>query len=78
MEKMLPYLRKSGTIIAIDAPAHGLSGGTEFNIPQYAAFIDILVQKFKPQFLIGHSLGGKTCLYYQSNYPVIAFKKRSY
>jgi pimeloyl-ACP methyl ester carboxylesterase len=54
--KMLPYLRKSGsTIIAIDAPAHGLSGGTEFNIPQYAAFIDILVQKFKPQFLIGHS-----------------------
>jgi hypothetical protein len=23
----------------------------QFNIPQYAAFIDILVQKFKPQFL---------------------------
>jgi pimeloyl-ACP methyl ester carboxylesterase len=74
--KMLPYLRKSGsTIIAIDAPAHGLSGGTEFNIPRYAAFLDILVQKFKPQYLIGHSLGGKTCLYYHSNYPNNSIEK---
>jgi alpha-beta hydrolase superfamily lysophospholipase len=46
------YLKKSGsTIIAIDAPAHGLSGGKEFNIPQYAAYIDILAQ-FKPSYLI--------------------------
>jgi hypothetical protein len=75
-ENILPYLRKSGsTIIAIDAPAHGLSGGKEFNIPQYAAFIDILVQKFKPQYLIGHSLGAKTCLYYQSNYPNNSIEK---
>jgi hypothetical protein len=26
------------TIIAIDAPAHGLSGGKEFNIPQYSIY----------------------------------------
>jgi predicted alpha/beta hydrolase family esterase len=68
-KKMMPYLKKTGsTIIAIDAPAHGLSSGKEFNIPQYAVFIDVVVQKFKPQYLIGHSLGGKTCLYYQSVY----------
>lgn len=73
---MLPYLQKSGsTIIAIDAPAHGLSSGKEFNIPQYAAFIDILVGKFKPQYLIGHSLGGKTCLYYQSTYQNNSIEK---
>jgi alpha-beta hydrolase superfamily lysophospholipase len=49
--KNAAYLRKSGsTIIAIDAPAHGLSGGTEFNIPQYAAFIDILVQNSNHNF----------------------------
>jgi hypothetical protein len=48
--KMLPYLRKSGSTIIIDAPAHGLSGGTEFNIPQYAAFIDILVQNSNHNF----------------------------
>ncbi|WP_347753149.1 MULTISPECIES: alpha/beta fold hydrolase [unclassified Flavobacterium] len=68
-EKLLPYLKKSGsTIIALDGPAHGLSSGTEFNIPQYAAFIDFIATKFKPQYLIGHSIGGKACLYYQSVY----------
>ena len=68
-KKMLPYLKKTGsTIIAIDGPAHGLSSGKEFNIPQYARSIDFIVQRFKPQYLIGHSLGGKTCLYYQSVY----------
>ncbi|MBF6608830.1 MAG: alpha/beta fold hydrolase [Flavobacterium sp.] len=74
-ERMLPYLQKSGsTIIAIDAPAHGLSGGTEFNIPQYAKFIDIIVRETQPIFLIGHSLGGAACVYYQSAYqhPSIA------
>jgi predicted alpha/beta hydrolase family esterase len=73
---LLPYLKKSGsTIIAIDGPAHGLSSGKEFNIPQYAEFIHIAVEKFKPEYLIGHSIGGKTCLYYQSVYQNDALKK---
>jgi predicted alpha/beta hydrolase family esterase len=75
-ENLLPYLKKSGsTIIAIDGPAHGLSSGKEFNIPQYAEFIHIAVEKFKPEYLIGHSIGGKTCLYYQSVYQNDALKK---
>lgn len=75
-ENLLPYLKKSGsTIIAIDGPAHGLSSGKEFNIPQYAEFIHVAVEKFKPQYLIGHSIGGKTCLYYQSVYQNDAIKK---
>ena len=75
-ENLLPYLKKSGsTIIAIDGPAHGLSSGKEFSIPKYAEFIHIAVEKFKPQYLIGHSLGGKTCLYYQSVYQSDALKK---
>ncbi|MFE3870947.1 alpha/beta fold hydrolase [Flavobacterium sp. ZS1P70] len=75
-KKMLPYLKKTGsTIIAVDAPAHGLSSGKEFNIPQYAKSIDFIVQKFKPQYLIGHSLGGKTCLYYQSVYQNNSIEK---
>ncbi|HTG66551.1 MAG TPA: alpha/beta fold hydrolase [Flavobacterium sp.] len=75
-ENLLQYLKKSGsTIIAIDAPAHGLSSGKEFNIPQYATFIDIIVQKFSPKYLIGHSLGGKTCLYYQSTYQNNSIEK---
>lgn len=68
-ENLLPYLKKSGsTIIAIDGPAHGLSSGKEFSIPKYAKFIHVAVEKFQPKYLIGHSMGGKTCLYYQSLY----------
>lgn len=68
-ESFLPYLKKSGcTIIALDAPAHGLSSGREFNVPRYAEFVDVVVEKYKPQFLIGHSMGGATSLYYQHLY----------
>ncbi len=68
-ENLLPYLKKSGsTIIAVDGPAQGLSSGKEFSIPKYAEFIHIVVGKFKPKYLIGHSMGGNTCLYYQYKY----------
>lgn len=73
---ILPYLKKSGsTIVAIDGPAHGLSSGKEFSIPQYAEFVHKTVEKYKPQYLIGHSIGGKTCLYYQYLYPNEDIKK---
>lgn len=75
-KKIVPFLQKNGsTIVAIDAPAHGLSGGKYFNIPTYASFIDVAVKEFKPQYLIGHSMGGKTCLYYQSVYQNTSLKK---
>ena len=75
-EKLLPYLKKTGsTIVAIDAPAHGLSSGKEFNVPTYAAFIDVAVQKFQPDFLIGHSIGGAACVYYQHKYQNAKLKK---
>ena len=68
-QKLLPYLKETGsTIIAIDAPAHGLSSGNKFDIPKYAAYINIVAKKYNPKYLIGHSLGGKTCLYYQYFY----------
>jgi len=75
-ENLLPYLKKSGsTIVAIDAPAHGLSSGKEFSIPMYAEFIHVVVEKFQPQYLIGHSIGGNTCLYYQSVYQSALVEK---
>lgn len=69
-ETFIPYLKKAGaTIIAIDAPAHGLSSGHEFTMPRYAEFLDIVVQKVQPQYMVGHSIGGATSLFYQSHYP---------
>ena len=68
-KKMLPYLKKSGsTIIAIDGPAQGLSSGKEFTVTKYAEFMDIVVKKYQPHHIIGHSLGGKASLYYQYKY----------
>lgn len=68
-ENFLPYLKNSGsTIIALDGPGHGLSSGKEFSVPRYAEFVNVVVKKFKPKFLIGHSMGGATSLYYQHLY----------
>ncbi len=65
-KKILPVLKKSGsTIIAIDGPAQGLSSGKEFTIIKYAEFINIVVEKYQPHYIIGHSMGGKASLYYQ-------------
>ncbi len=75
-EQLIGYLKQSGcTIIAVDAPAHGLSSGAEFNIPQYAEFVNIVVQKIKPNYLVGHSLGGAAAVFFQSHYPNDYIKK---
>ncbi len=65
-EKFLPHLKKTGsTILAIDAPAHGLSSGKEFTVPKYAQTIAEFVKLHNPDILIGHSIGGAACIYYQ-------------
>lgn len=75
-KKLLPYLKKSGsTIVAIDGPAQGLSSGKEFTVPKYAEFIDVVAKKYRPNYIIGHSMGGKTCLYYQYKYQNPAIQK---
>ena len=75
-QKLIPYLKKSGsTIIAIDAPAHGLSSGKEFNVPQYVTFMHVIIQKYKPKQIIGHSLGGIATAYYQHLYKEHSLEK---
>lgn len=74
-ELMLPYLTPSGkTIVAIDAPAHGLSEGS-FNIPEYAYAIHEVILKFNPTLLIAHSLGGAAIVYYQHVYKNKSIQK---
>ena len=68
-EKLLPLLLKTGnTIIAVDSPAHGLSSGKEFNVPLYASFAELVIQKYQPRHIIGHSMGGITAIYHQHQY----------
>jgi len=75
-KKTLPHLQKSGsTIIAIDAPAHGQSSGKEFNVPLYAEFINKAVEKYQPEIIIGHSIGGAACVYHQYLFPNTSINK---
>ncbi|WP_163399062.1 alpha/beta fold hydrolase [Flavobacterium fluviatile] len=75
-KKTLPHLQKSGsTIIALDAPAHGQSSGKEFNVPLYAEFINKAVEKYQPDIIIGHSIGGAACVYHQHLFPNTSITK---
>ncbi|MDX1774317.1 TAP-like protein [Oceanihabitans sediminis] len=55
-------------IIALDAPAHGHSGSKRFDAILYAEFIQIVCKKFKPDVIVGHSVGGMSTIFYQHKY----------
>lgn len=58
------------TLLAIDAPAHGLSGGKLNNVPLYSQVIDIYLKKIGPlQGIICHSMGCFATLYSLSKNP---------
>lgn len=52
-------------IIAFDAPAHGYSEGTLLNVPLYSKCLDRLLELYRPEFVIGHSVGAMTVVYNQ-------------
>ena len=75
-ENMVHLLQKHHkNIIAIDAPAHGLSSGKSFDIPTYGKFITFISEKFQPEFIIAHSLGGASAVYAQAIFPSIYLQK---
>lgn len=75
-KKLLHHLKPLGeTIVAIDAPAHGLSEGKEFNAPKYAEYINVLARKYQPKIIIGHSVGGAAIAFYLNKYQSPETKK---
>jgi len=61
---LIEKLQKSNfNIIAFDAPAHGYSSGKKLNVPLYSDCLQILIEKYQPKHLIGHSVGGMTILF---------------
>ncbi len=75
-EPLLPHLLESGfSVVALDAPAHGLSTGSELNLPFYAQVISECIRMFNPSFLIGHSIGGAASLLSQHVSPALGLKK---
>ncbi|MGB0456466.1 MAG: alpha/beta hydrolase [Flavobacteriaceae bacterium] len=54
-------------IVALDAPAHGASGSSSFNAILYSKFITVVSKNFKPNFFIGHSVGGMAISFFLKN-----------
>lgn len=74
-ELLLPHLAHASTrVIAVDAPAHGLSSG-KFSLPRYAEVVDVLVKTYAPKAIVGHSLGGITAVYFAYRYAAADLQK---
>ena len=67
---LISFLKKENyNIVAFDAPAHGYSTGTIFNVPLYTECTKAIIDFYNPKILIGHSVGGMNSLYNQEKYP---------
>lgn len=62
-------------IIALDAPAHGASGGKTFDAILYAEFMHVVITKFPPNIIVGHSVGGMAAAYLLHKYASIQPQK---
>ncbi|MCB0629220.1 MAG: alpha/beta hydrolase [Saprospiraceae bacterium] len=51
-------------VIGLDAPAHGFSGGKEFNVVLYTQVLSELLDRYRPDIFIGHSAGGMAGVYH--------------
>lgn len=75
-KELIEKLQKEDyNIVAFDAPAHGNSSGKLFNVPLYSKCVNIFVEKFLPDYIIGHSMGAMTSVYQQHFHPTDGIKK---
>ncbi|HYC84041.1 MAG TPA: alpha/beta hydrolase [Chryseosolibacter sp.] len=64
------------TIYSIDAPGHGLSGGSFLSVPVYSELIrQVVLDLGKVDAVVSHSLGGFSLLYTFYNYPLLPVDK---
>ncbi|MBD0832358.1 alpha/beta hydrolase [Aestuariibaculum sediminum] len=57
-------------IVSIDAPGHGNSGHKTFNAVLYSECINLAASTFKPNIIIGHSIGGTASALATHNYKL--------
>lgn len=73
---LISTLKKNGfTIYAFDAPAHGNSTGTKLQVPLYAEVTRHLLDKYVPDHLVAHSVGGMTIHYVHFLNPKSSLEK---
>jgi len=75
-EKLIKHLQVlEYNIVSLDAPAHGASSGKQFNAVLYSECINVVVNHFTPEIIIGHSVGGMATGFFQYNYQNKQVKK---
>lgn len=62
-------------IIALDIPAHGNSEWKRVNGILYAKVVEVVINHFKPQFIVGHSFAGFAFAYYFSKMNPLPIEK---
>lgn len=62
-------------IVALDAPAHGASGGKRFNALLYSEYINMVAKKFNVHTIIGHSVGGMATIFFQHKYQLKSIER---
>ena len=72
---ILDLKKKGFNVVALDAPAHGYSGGKFFNAILYSEFIHVTAKHFKAQIVIGHSVGGMATVFSQNKYQLNHIQK---
>ena len=67
---MVERLMTSGyDIYAFDAPAHGYSTGNRLYVPIYEEALRMVSKKYRPTYIIAHSIGAMTAIYNQYKNP---------
>lgn len=75
-KKLIELLQvQNYNVIALDAPAHGESESKKFNAVLYSEFINVVCQQFKPEIIIGHSVGGMASVFFQHKYQLQSLNK---
>lgn len=73
---LIDNLKREGfQVLAFDAPGHGNSSGSLFNVLRYTECTQTIVSRYKPDYIIGHSVGGMTAVYHQYRFPINSLKK---
>lgn len=69
------FRRKKCRIVAVDAPAHGQSGSKIFNAILYAHCLEEVCKHFRPDMIVGHSVGGVSAIFLLSQIGSVSVKK---
>ena len=69
-KNLIEKLHQQGyNVVAFDAPAHGNSSGKILNVPLYTKCLQKIIDLYRPNYLLGHSVGGMATIYHQYIQP---------